>query len=86
MKVKGSVLKDRKKLILMIAVIAVATFATVEFILPAIFPGFSAPMFLGFSAPTLDTFMPGNPFDSMLDQNAIFTDPVNPFKYKNPFA
>ena len=86
MKVKGSVFRDRKKLILTIVVIAAAAFVAINYVLPAIFPGFSAPMFLGFSAPTLDTFMPGNPFDSMLDQNAVFTDPVNPFKYKNPFV
>lgn len=86
MKVKASALKDRKKLILMIVIIAAATFVAVEFVLPAVFPGFSAPMFLGFSAPTLDTFMPGNPFSSMLDSNAVFTDPVNPFKYRNPFG
>ena len=86
MQVQGSVLKDRKKLILTIVVIAAAAFVAINYVLPAIFPGFSAPMFLGFSAPTLDTFMPGNPFDSMLDQNAVFTDPVNPFKYKNPFV
>ncbi len=86
MKANASVLRDRKKFILIIAVIAVAAFVAVEFVLPALFPGFSAPMFLGFSAPTLDTFMPGNPFSSMPDQNAVFTDPINPFRYKNPFG
>lgn len=87
-KLKALKPKNRKKL-LMAAILAIAVaviFISLNYLLPSAFPGFNIPAMFGISIPTPDSFMLGNPFSILPDQNAIFLDPLNPFKYLNPFG